>query len=121
MHFFTKMDDGKFFDCARENEAIFRLVLKDVKSRVPICPQDLDFNASLDGIFEKYSQGDRYGKFTILDFKKGPKELRNLAENEVLISIEDIACLSGIGFTFKYKTNLNNSVEYLKCISNWMS
>jgi hypothetical protein len=116
------MKTQEYFDCARKNEAIFRSILKDVKSRTPICPTDLDFNAPLEEIFQRYSQGSRYGKFTILNFKKGPsKQLENLAENEALISIEDIACLSGIGFTLKYKIKTDNSVEYVNCIGNWMS
>ena len=122
MHIFIKMKTQNYFNYARKNEAVFISVLEDIKSRTPICPKDLDFNASLDEIFKKYSQGDRYGKFTILDFKKGPsKELDNLAKDEILISVEDIACLSGSGFTLKYKINTDNSVECLKCISSWMS
>ena len=87
-----------------------------------ICPEDLDFNAPLEEIFQKYSQGNRNGKFTILNFKKGPfEQLESLAENEVLISVEDIAPLSGSGYTLKYKIKPDNSVEYVNCIANWIS
>jgi len=116
------MIQEKYFDCARENEMIFRSILKDIKSRVSICPKDLDSDKSLEEIFQKYSQGNRHGKFTILDFKKGPIErLENLTEDEALIDIENVTCLSGNGYSLKYKIKSDNSAEYVGCISNYMS
>ena len=59
---------------ARQNEAVFGNVLRDLKSNRErrtagmYIPEDLDSEAPLEEIFKKYSEGQRRGIFTILDF-----------------------------------------------------
>ena len=109
-----------YYQTARENEAVFRNMLKDLRDNREnrpmgiYVPKDLETEAELDGLFEKYSEGHRQGRFTILNFKKP-------TEDSASISFEDVAILSGGGAELEYKVNEDNSVEYQKMISNWMS
>lgn len=102
-----------YFETAKTNEAVFRNVLRDLKKNSRFAPQNLQTELTLGEIFEKYSKGDRYGKFTILDFRTGKGIAR--------ISVEDIAILSGSGAELEYRVNEDNSVLYQQIIYNWMS
>lgn len=104
----------QYYECARENENIFRAVLRDLRGRKePFVPGNLDTESGLEDIFKKYSGGNRYGIFTILDFR--------VSEKEATISFEDVATLSGGGANIKYKIKEDSSVEYQGATSRWMS
>ena len=141
-----KIED--YFEDARKHEEVFRNILRDVKRKLDLeevemkswyqrifslkemqehekIQKDKRLNpeAPLEEIFEKCSKGNRYGIWTILDFKVGPYETpqAKLLENEALFASEDIALLSGKGSLEKYKINKDNSVEFDSYISKWMS
>ncbi len=107
-----------YLKIARNNEAIFRSVLKDLKNNCDqrpggcYIPDDLEIEASLEVIFEKYSLGDRYGIFTITDFQVD-------GEN-VTIGFKDVAFLSGGGAVLRYLMK-NGAVEYSKQMLVFMS
>jgi len=107
---------------AIENEEVFRNILRRFPADF-LKSQALDPEASLKDIYDQFSTGDRYAKWTILDFRKGPSNepLLQLAENEVMFSFEDIACLSGSGSTNVYKVNPDNSVDFVRRAGIWMS
>ena len=90
-------------------------ILRDLPNRSPICPNDLNPNESIDEIFDKYSTGNRYGKFTITDFAIEPiKEgLVELAEREALIDVQDIAFMSGYGHSLIYRILEDDFVEFV--------
>ncbi len=109
-----------YYKTARENEDIFRNVLKDLKENRTerpmgsLVPEDLDVESKLDDLFEKYSEGNRRGIFTILNFTKPDKQ-------SATIMFEDVAVLSGGGAELEYKIKKDNSVEYRKRIASWVS
>ena len=70
-------------------------------------PKDLETEAPLEDIFEKYSAGNRYGRFTIGDFTRPTKE-------SATIFFQDVACLSGGGAELEYKVKEDDSVEYYR-------
>lgn len=109
----------KYLQIAVENEEVFRNILRDLKNnkgKRPMgvfIPDDLDTEAHLNEIFRKYSEGDRTGIFTIIDFKiKGAT---------AIIGFKDVAILSGGGASLKYKVNENKTVTYLEPESTMMS
>lgn len=101
---------------AEQYETLFRNVLRDMRQRSPFCPRDFNPDESIDNLVEKYSTGNRYGKFTITDFSIGPTKegLVELAEREALIDVEDVACMSGGGHSFVYEIQENDSVRFKK-------
>jgi len=107
---------------AKANEEVFRNILRGMHPD-HLKAMELDPEALIDEIFEKYSMGNRYGIWTILDFRMGPHDdpLETLAEDEALFSAEDIACLSGQGSTQKYKVRPDGSVEFDSNILSWRS
>ncbi|MDO8408156.1 MAG: hypothetical protein Q7S95_02890 [bacterium] len=103
--------DTGYFEAARTHEAIFRNVLRDMKTNKQkrpmgiFIPEDLDTESSLEAIFEKYSKGERYGTFTISDFA---------IEGDVAsIQFQDIATLSGGGAGLVYNV-FGDTVTYQK-------
>ena len=105
------MDVPDYLQVAKNNEAVFRNILRDLRDnrkQRPMgiyVPEDLETEAELEIIFEKYSSGNRYGIFTITDF---------VVEDEVAtIGLEDIAALSGGGASLIYSVN-GDTVKYLK-------
>ena len=102
-----------YFDTAKKNEAVFRNVLRDLKnngSQRPMgfyVPEDLETEAGLDVIFEKYSRGNRYGRFTITNFQV------DVSQKTATIEFKDVACLSGGGAGLRYLIK-GDSVEYQK-------
>lgn len=104
-----------YLEEARKHEEVFRNILRVIERE----EEDL----TLEEIYTRYSTGNRYGKWTILDFKVGPSDdkLVKLLEDEALFSSQDIAMLSGSGKVSKYKIKKDNSVEFDSNISVWMS
>jgi hypothetical protein len=90
---------------AKRNEKAFRSILD--KYKVP------HKELSVEEIYKKYSDGDRYGRWTITNFYE--KE-----EGVFVFSNENIANLSGSGRTDFYKIN-NGKAIWLKNESLWMS
>jgi hypothetical protein len=112
----------EYLDDAVKHEEVFRNLLRtfdeDFKKS-----EGLDPEASLEQIFQEYSAGDRYGKWTIFDFRRGPYEDKfvNLTGNEALLATGSIAILSGYGKVDKYLINKDDSVVYEGSIASWMS
>jgi hypothetical protein len=70
-------------------------------------PSNLETEISLDELLKKYSEGIRYGQFSIISFKKPEK-------TKATIHFENIACLSGGVTELEYLVNEDNSVKYEK-------
>ena len=104
-----------YIDIARSSERVFRNVLRGLLELHigNVEPEDLEMG--IDGIFDKYSSGNRYGKFTINDFKRGPYRdpLFTLTIAEAVIETSNVACLSGHRRTDKFLIRSNESVEFL--------
>lgn len=102
---FPKID---YYQTARENEEIFRNVLRDLK---------LKDESDLEKTFEKYSEGDRSNKFTIINFLKP-------SEDSVRIIYELTSppggFEKGVGAEIEYKLNPDKSIKSKKQISSWM-
>ena len=109
-----------YYQVARENEAVFRNVLRDLRdnrTKRPMggyIPEDLDAEATLDAIFQKYSEGPRHGRFPITTFAR-PKT------DAATIGFQDIATLLGGGATLEYLVKEDNSVEYQRPTCTMMS
>ena len=104
-----------YLEDARKHEEVFRSILTSAGVEGE--------GLTLDEIYTKYSEGNRYGIWTILDFRRGPSNdlAAKLSENEALFASQDIAGLSGYGGAGKYKVKPDNSVEYDSTITVWMS
>ncbi len=108
-----------YFPTARQNEPVFRAILRDIKNPVgkplgaAIVPSDLDTESDLERLFEKYSQGERTRKFTISGFTRP-------SQDRATIMIQNTAPLSGGGVELIYAINQDNSVEYLDVGTVWM-
>ena len=102
-----------YYETARENEEVFRNVLRDLRDnrgKRPMgiyVPEDLETEARLNKIFQQYSEGERMGRFTITSFSR-PKKTR------ATIEFRDVALLSGGGAELEYLVNDDNSVKYDK-------
>ena len=110
------MFQEKYLDDAVANEAIFRNILMDNGVR--------NDKKSLLELHQEYSEGDRYGKFTVLNFKVGPYDHPingKVSEGEALFSSEDVATLSGCGSVRKYKIADDLSVTRNGTLRTWMS
>lgn len=111
-----------YLNTAKKNEAIFRNILKDLKSNrekrpMGFCiPEDLQIEASLEKISQLYSQGNRHGIFTISNFEIE----KDGDEVSAIISFQDIACLSGGGVSLRYAI-INNDVSYVRAENIIMS
>jgi len=109
-----------YLKTARANEGIFRAILTDLRDHREerpggvYVPEDLDVESDVNELFRKYSEGDRQGKFTVLDFER---ECGSVAT----ISFQDVAPLSGGGTQLEYKINGDDSVEFLRQSGVWMS
>ena len=104
-----------YYQIARENEAVFRNILRDLRdnsAKRPMgdyIPEDLETDLKLDEIFQKYSEGHRRGVFTIANFAMSNK-------TKATIAFQDIAVLSGGGAKLEYLIKEDNSVEYQRPI-----
>ncbi len=109
-----------YFQIARENEEVFRNILRDMKSNRKIrpggnyIPKDLATELPLDQLFEQYSKGQRYGRFTILNFSRPNTETSS-------ILFQDVAALSGGGAELEYLVKQDSSVEFVKAGMIWRS
>ncbi len=109
-----------YYRVARENEEVFRNVLRDLRdsrAKRPMgahVPENLETEIELDEIFKKYSEGVIYGRFTITNFARPEKA-------KATIEFQDIATLSGGGAKLEYLVKEDNSVEYQKPFFTMMS
>ncbi len=114
-----------YYLIARENEEIFRNVLKDLRenrAERPMgeyIPEGLETELLLDEIFDKYSKRDRkseipaslIGGFTITNFTRPNNK------SKVTIEFQDIAPLSSGGAELEYLIKKDKSVKYKKLVS----
>lgn len=109
-----------YYSAARENEPVFRNILRDLKANASnrpggcYIPTDLETEAPLEQLFERYSQGQRIGQFTILNFSRPSNATARF-------SFQDVAPLSGGGAELEYKVAEDSSVKFEKSASAWMS
>ncbi|MFA6227710.1 MAG: hypothetical protein WC668_00815 [Patescibacteria group bacterium] len=102
---------SNYLQTAKDNEAVFRSILRDLRDNRTVrpmglfVPEDLDTEAELEKLFAKYSSGNRYGIFTITNFQ--------VKEGFATIAFQDIAFLSGGGASLKYSVD-GNDVQYLE-------
>lgn len=94
-----------YIQTAKDNETIFRMIL----DKFGVDNKDL----SIDEIYTKFSVGDRYGIWTILNFEE---KKSNIFE----FSSEDIAVMSGNGSTDLW-TIENEKLKHVENVSVWMS
>ena len=112
--------DQNYLDIAKQNEAVFRSILRDLKEnrdKRPMghyIPTDLDTESPIDELFKKYSKGDRFGIFTITGF--------DIKDNKAIISFRNIAVMSGGGAVLGYSiNNKTGSAKYIKKLFSMMS
>ena len=114
------MVNKSYYKIARENEQVFRSVLRDLvlnrdkRTWGGYVPEDLETEVSLQQIFEKYSEGDRTWKFVILDFSRPNQETAQL-------SFENVGPLSGGGLNLEYVVKGDSKVELAKILRSWVS
>jgi len=102
-----------YYQTARENEEVFRNILRDLrdnKQERPMgyyVPRNLETEAPLEDLFRRYSKGIRRGIFTVCNFTMPDKD-------SATIMFEDIAFLSGGGAELEYLVKEDNSVEFQK-------
>jgi len=72
-----------------------------------------DQDLTIEEIYNKYSTGNRYGIWTILNFEP-------MKENEFLFSCTDIAILSGYGIIWKF-TFEDGEIVKQETLSCWMA
>lgn len=96
---------NNYLEAAKSNEKIFRLILDKFKVN--------HSELSVEEIYDKYSEGDRYGKWTILDFKETEPDLFYFA-------VENIAFLSGSGRADIW-TLVDGELRHIKNQGQWMS
>ncbi|HLC19280.1 MAG TPA: hypothetical protein VJK72_00025 [Candidatus Nanoarchaeia archaeon] len=105
-----------YYQTAREHEKVFRNVLRDLRENretrpMGDCiPEDLETEASLDEIFNKYSKGERMGKFTITSFSRPEK-------TKATVKFKDVMGLSGGGAELEYLVSDDDIVTYHQPIS----
>lgn len=107
------MNRRRYLEDAKKHEEVFRNILRSRKVK--------EEGLTLEEIYKRYSEGDRYGKWTILDFRRGPFGHLGikLSENEALFASQDMAALSGDGSVAKYIVKQGNSVEFDSNICFW--
>ena len=105
-----------YFKIARENESVFRAVLRDLRdnhNKLPgdrTVPSDLDTESELETLFEKYSRGERRKKFTIINFTLPQKDYAT-------ITVQDATTLSGSMVAKGYHVNPDSSLKYKETIT----
>lgn len=99
-----------YFQRARDNQEVFRNILRDLRVAKEIrpqgqyIPQDLNPEAELEKIFDNYSLGNRHGKFTILDFTRPNSEAATIAYENIYVG-------SGGGALLTYAVGDDNSIS----------
>ena len=107
-----------YYQTARENERVFRNILRDLRDnreKRPMgtfVPRDLKTELPLEEMFREHSEGNRYGRFTITEFTR--------QQARATIGFQDIACLSGGGAELAYLVK-DDSVQFEGTISTMMS
>jgi hypothetical protein len=105
-------------DRAHAHERIFRTILRDLKANRAkrsggiYLPDELDPEEPIASIYERFSAGDRYDRFTIHDFL--------VNEVRAIITFSDAALLSGGGATLVYTIH-GDTVRYVGPEIVWMS
>ena len=104
-------DIRDYYEIARQNEKVFRNVLRDLRDNRAerpmgrLVPEDLETELSLDEIFQECSEGKRDWKFTIVSFSR-PEETK------AIIHFKYVAPLTGGSAELEYLVNPDDSVEY---------
>jgi len=108
-----------YLPIAQANEQVFRNILKDLDDNRgkrlggDLLPVILDTKSSITELFQKYSVGERYGVFTIIDFRvKGDR---------AIIEFEDVACMSGGGSELEYQIGADGNVSFSTALSSFIS
>ena len=106
---------------AIDAEIIFRNILSKLED-LPIELSDNIFDMTLEDIISKCTKGNRDGKWTIVDFFKGPHNgpLFRLSNNEAIIGVQNVGILSGDGRVDKYSINSGNYVQLASTILKWV-
>jgi hypothetical protein len=105
------MKINDYYKTARENESVFRNILRDINSNGQerpynlFIPETLETELPLEEIFQKYSKGLRFRKFTITDFFS--------VADRASIFIQRYNVLSEEGCGLAYIINRDNSVKYV--------
>ncbi len=99
-----------WMETALENQEAFYLILTRY---LPIEKWKENVELSIWDLFEKYSAGDRYGIWTIIDFIKNPDGTFTFVE-------EDIATLSGSGSEKVWKVE-NGVCYFVKNLGVWIN
>ena len=100
-----------YLQAARENEEVFRNILRDLRDNREeramghLVPEELETDLPLEELFGMHSSGNRYGIFTVCDFER-PEP------NAASLTFENVACMSGGGAELKYAVAEDDSVEY---------
>ena len=104
-----------YLPVAKANEAVFRNILRDLKTKeVPYVPNDLETEAPLEEIFQRYSRGLKFQRFTITDFTVSEQA------KQAKIDFEDVGFLSGGGLELEYLVD-GDSVKFLRVAGSFMS
>lgn len=114
--------EPSFSDVAKKNEQALRGILVDLQERFLYFPVDFDFTLPIDELLRQHGSSpsrSSYGRFTINNFIVGPdaESFWKPAENEAIIDVQDIACLSGGGMTASYTIQPDKSVNYKEILS----
>ena len=122
MNISNKLPIGEKFRAARENESIFRAILRDIKGRYPgFVPETIDPDADIESLLNLFTPLFASRGFGIGEFEVGPEssdktELKlhskNLTENEAVIEIHNFQILSGSNIILLYDTTSNQPVQF---------
>ena len=118
------MKEENYLEEAIKHEPIFRAVLRDLKENrlnrpnPQSIPKNLETEADVRDIYEKYSSPDLTEQFTISYFQIDER-------GRALIGFDDIGNLSkfrkerGTGVELVYSVEENGSVKYKFCRMDW--
>ena len=106
---------NNYLPIAQRNEIVFRNVLRHLRENREtltlgeLIPTDLDSEGSLKEIYHNYSDGARYGLFTIADFVLPQSDT-------ALITFEMMNGDDGKGAEFEYRVNPDKSVNFYQTV-----
>jgi len=112
------MQPQDYYQTARENETVFRNILRDLRDNRERRPMgiyipNIKTELPLEEIFKEYSQGNRIGKFTINKFTR--------EKDNATITFSNISVLSGGGAKLEYLVKEDEKVDYQKKLFTYMS
>jgi len=113
------MEVQAYFSTALKNEDIFKKILRDLKDnfqnrpRGAIIPKNLNLSLPVSQIIEKYSTGERSGKFTITNFQKTHDKKFTISFQNI-----DYSRRGGTGAELRYAIN-HRQIEYEQELMNW--